>query len=268
MSRSLAAFGLGHGMILGGEGSAFSPDSLPGLQLWLDATDASTLKQNSGGTGAVSADGDPVGYWLDKSANARQLIQATSSRRGTYRVSGVDGGPCVEFDGVDDVLSFSAAWGLSGACTVGIRWQSLSTPGGSDFDGLLELDDGTYGTQILLCNFAGYQPYTLVNKITGVAAAAVGISDALDTSAHDLVWTHTGGSPSTTGLYAIWLDGVSKTVTASSLVAKSASQDTAIPAYRSVPIFPGNGQIRRMVVYSDAKSAGEIAQIGAWLRGT
>ena len=44
----------------------FTPASISGLQLWLDASDSGTLFQNSNGTTAAAADGDPVGYWVIK----------------------------------------------------------------------------------------------------------------------------------------------------------------------------------------------------------
>jgi hypothetical protein len=62
--------------------SGFNPKSIAGLSLWLDASDASTLRQNSDGSVAATAHGDPVGYWGDKSGNNCQLIQATAGLRG------------------------------------------------------------------------------------------------------------------------------------------------------------------------------------------
>ena len=41
--------------------TAFSPASIGGLQLWLDASDASTLFTDSAGTTAATADGGVVG---------------------------------------------------------------------------------------------------------------------------------------------------------------------------------------------------------------
>ena len=47
--------------------SDFSPDDLPNLVQWLDASDLTTLWQESSRTTQVSADSDPVGAWDDKS---------------------------------------------------------------------------------------------------------------------------------------------------------------------------------------------------------
>ncbi len=62
--------------------TAFSPRSIPGLALWLDASDSATLFQNSDGTTPATASSDPVGYWGDKSGNGRHLTQATANLRG------------------------------------------------------------------------------------------------------------------------------------------------------------------------------------------
>ena len=82
--------------------SGFSPKSIAGLSLWLDASDASTITLN--GATAVSE-------WRDKSANKFAVSQATANNQpalsGTIR-----GRPCIEFDGVNDYL-FSDGTGLA-----------------------------------------------------------------------------------------------------------------------------------------------------------
>lgn len=51
--------------------SAWTPLRLPNLKLWLDPSDLSTLFQDAAGTIPVTADGDPVGVWLDRSIDIR-----------------------------------------------------------------------------------------------------------------------------------------------------------------------------------------------------
>lgn len=58
-----------------GPSGSFSPLQLSPA-LWLDASDASTLFQSNGGA-AAAADGDPVGYWLDKSGNGKHASQTS-----------------------------------------------------------------------------------------------------------------------------------------------------------------------------------------------
>src|SRR5690349_20001558 len=53
-------------LISGGASEAFSPRSLSAA-LWLEASDLTTLFQNIAGSTPVSADGQTVGAWNDKS---------------------------------------------------------------------------------------------------------------------------------------------------------------------------------------------------------
>lgn len=71
-----------------------------GLQLWLDASDTSTLFQNSTKTTPVTTAGQSVGAWADKSGRSRDTLQATSGKRPTYQTSPAR----IVFDGDDDFL--------------------------------------------------------------------------------------------------------------------------------------------------------------------
>ncbi len=68
-------------------GAEFTPAEIPGLALWLDASDASTLFQDAAATTPATATSDPVGAWLDKSGNARHATQATAGSRPTRSVA-------------------------------------------------------------------------------------------------------------------------------------------------------------------------------------
>ena len=57
---------------------SFQPTSVAGLSIWLDAADASTLFQDVAGT-IPSTNGSKVQLWKDKSVNAYNATQATSS---------------------------------------------------------------------------------------------------------------------------------------------------------------------------------------------
>ena len=60
--------------------SLFTPASVTGLQLWLDASSADTLYDATTGGSLVAADGG-VARWEDKSGNGRHATQATSGNR-------------------------------------------------------------------------------------------------------------------------------------------------------------------------------------------
>ncbi len=82
--------------------NAFTPKSISGLALWLDASDSSTLFQNSDGTTPATSTSDPIGYWGDKSGSARHLTQSSSSARPLLLPTGLSSKPCIKFDGTDD----------------------------------------------------------------------------------------------------------------------------------------------------------------------
>ena len=71
--------------------------------VWFDASDITTLFQDPAGTIPVTATGQPVGKWLDKSGNNNHATQNTSGSRPTYQVDQY-GYPYLDFDGVNDFM--------------------------------------------------------------------------------------------------------------------------------------------------------------------
>jgi hypothetical protein len=108
--RGYGMIGLGIG--LGASGfvlrSPFSPASISGLSLWLDGADPSTLYQSNGGS-LAAADGDPVGYWMDKSGNARHAEQASGTNKPARKLAIQNGQSAVLFDGVNDSMTLASS---------------------------------------------------------------------------------------------------------------------------------------------------------------
>jgi len=65
----------------------WSPLTPGGCGLWLDASDTSTLFQDSAGTIAVTGGAQPIGLWRDKSGLARDFSQTSSGNRVSYDTS-------------------------------------------------------------------------------------------------------------------------------------------------------------------------------------
>ena len=84
--------------------SGFDPRSIAGLVAWYDASDLSTLFQNSNGTTAAVAENDPVGYVRDKGPNGYHMTQTTNNARPLLKLSAQNGLPAILFDGTDDFL--------------------------------------------------------------------------------------------------------------------------------------------------------------------
>ena len=68
-------------------GPTFTPPDIPGLELWYDSSDTSTLWQDDGRTTQVTATGQDVGAWDDKSGNGGHAKQGTAGNRPIYRGS-------------------------------------------------------------------------------------------------------------------------------------------------------------------------------------
>ena len=71
-----------------GNRSGFAPTSLPGLRLWLDADDVST----------ITASGSAVSKWTSKDTNSREFVQATSADQPTTGANTLNGKNVVTFD--------------------------------------------------------------------------------------------------------------------------------------------------------------------------
>lgn len=78
-----------------------TPLSLPGLVLWLDASDASTLYDAVSGGSLVAADGT-VARWNDKSGQNNHATQATSGARPVRKLAIQNGLDVLRFDATDD----------------------------------------------------------------------------------------------------------------------------------------------------------------------
>lgn len=240
---------------------AWTPDSVAGLQLWLDASDAGTLFQNSGGTGAVTSDGDPVGYWGDKSGNARHVTQATSGRRPLYKPSGLDTGKAgLLFDDVDDFLSRTGIT-LSGAQTVAVVCKINGLPSASEFDTGVLVSDGTRQMWLLFCSYATVDPTTFC--CAGTGGASMGVAEALTTNKQRIVIRYDGVSTTSASSYDFQRDGVSKTVNAKANIGLNTSQ-IAVGA-RDTAVYPADLLISEILVWNVRLTDGERTSLDSYL---
>jgi hypothetical protein len=120
-SRGCEMIGTGLGLGLAGyrlpSGPQFAPDQLTGLKLWLDASDAQTLYQSNGGS-LAAADGDPVGYWSDKSGSLNHSVQASGTSKPALKVAVKNGKNVIRFDGVNDFLDCGTGLGKPSNYTI------------------------------------------------------------------------------------------------------------------------------------------------------
>ena len=81
--------------------TTFDPRNIPGLALWFDAADASTITLN----------GSAVSQWNDKSGGRRNIVQATALNQPAYTQNGLNSRAVVTFDGTSDRLLRTASDG-------------------------------------------------------------------------------------------------------------------------------------------------------------
>ena len=87
----------------------FTPESIAGLELWLDASDAASITESSG----------EVSQWDDQTANGNDHEQSTGTNQ--PNTDTINSNDSLFFDGSDDFIRDEAASGLSGgAKTVAI----------------------------------------------------------------------------------------------------------------------------------------------------
>ena len=82
----------------------FSPLNISGLQLWLDASDSTTLFQDSAATTPALADGDPIGCWKDKSGNNYHATQTDGTFKPLRKNAIQNAKNIIRFDGTNDRL--------------------------------------------------------------------------------------------------------------------------------------------------------------------
>ena len=131
--RSWRTLGLYDGALTPSAPSSFSPTSIPGLQLWLDGSDATTL----------SLSGTTVTQWRDKSGLANNTTATGGTN--TYTTNAINGlsavmlnnsyltGPFATTYTGTQVQAFAVATLTTGAGTWG-RVLSLGRPGVNDYN--------------------------------------------------------------------------------------------------------------------------------------
>ena len=105
------------------ESTPILPTSISGLAMWLDGADPSTLFTDTSATTAVTADGNSIAAWRDKSTNAYLFTQATAGSRPTYKTSILNGRSITRWNGTSTFLQSSAT----------LPFYTSSTSGGSFF---------------------------------------------------------------------------------------------------------------------------------------
>jgi hypothetical protein len=202
--------------------TGFNPKSIAGLQLWLDAADAS----------AVSLNGANVSQWSDKSGNARNATQGTANNQPAYTLAGKNSRSVLTFDGSNDSL-LTTSFSVSQPYTIAIVAKLSTTASNGNFT-----DGGTSGRAAVY--------YTIGNGGQwGIFADVALVGGTPDTNWHVFYGVFNGASS------AFYVDG---SLVASGNAGTSGFNGLRISGYTgSIALL--NGAIAEMYCYSSNLSA-------------
>jgi len=230
----------GAALALGGAARAAitDPTDISGLQLWLDAQDV----DGDGNSGNDPADGASLATWVDKSTNGRDLSQGTAGDQPLYRTNQLSGYPVVMFDGANDRLSRSGMsmpareiFAVAMARSTIVGNDGLLSRGVNDDLNIRAADNTAYRGD------AGHA--TDGNDFVNGVGGAISINEA--------------ATDSFTADVAHRLDALAandKTFT------DFVAGDCRLTAWR-----PWDGYIAEIIVYDHALTAGERADVAAYL---
>jgi hypothetical protein len=211
-------------------GQGFLPTDLDNLALWLVAGRITGLNN-----------GDPVATWPDISGNGRNAIQAAAGQRPLYMTGIANGLPVVRFDGVDDTMR-TALFGLVQPEHVFTVFQQRDAVGAGTFiDG-----DGPDSMT--------------VSHQNAIAETRIFAGGVVLTIASDLVDFHTWTCLFNGAGSLLRQDGGGEV--SGNIGASNANRVRF--GSRGVDRF-SNVDIAEVIIYSDAKPAGEQAEVEAYL---
>jgi hypothetical protein len=102
----------------------FTRHSIPGLVLWLDATDV-----DGNGNPDSLGDGSSISAWIDKSTKGVTVNQTNSGNQPIYKSASFGSKPAVRFDGIDDVLNLTPIRSTAGGYSVYVATRRHDTLG-------------------------------------------------------------------------------------------------------------------------------------------
>lgn len=223
---------------------AFDPRTVPGMELWFDASDASTITIDTG-----------VRAWSDKSGNGRNASQTATNSQPAWTQNARANKPVLTFDGLNDSLYIPvldlSAWTIFIVCnrTAGVTNASL-----------LQLAKASFSTETALVglnNDSAVGPLLVGSGSTGSAKYGKGGSlSAGTTRVITAKWAGAGTDGAT--YYSAWDSGTTVSLSDSSAVPQYSGTGSRIGASWSSGSLQGffRGQIAEIIVYSSALDDG------------
>lgn len=220
---------------------SFDPKHVPGLSLWYDASDASTVTLGQGVRGLS-----------DKSGNARHASQLASNSQPELTANAIDGKPALVFDGLNDSLTFPilnlSAWTAFAVCE----------RTGSGNATILQVMQAAFGVESLLFQVndsATDGPVLVGSGSTGAAKYGKGGTLGANTPrVLSAKWAGAGTNGAT--YYNSWANGTQITLADSGAAHKASGNDSRIGAAWCNGALQAfwRGKVGEILVYSSALS--------------
>lgn len=200
------------------------------------------------------SDGDPVGTWAPSSGTPGSLT-ASGSERPTFRAAGSpSGGPAVEFDGSDDILSLASPSGLpSGAAAGTIVAIVARAVGGSGLRHVMQY--GSVGSRTgrgLATSEGAWATHEWSTPMTA------GSDSPRTRGAHVLGHAYDGTT------LTLWVDGVPAAASTPTLA--TASTELAVGSRTAPHDERGAFRLMELAIYSRALTDADWAQVMAHAR--
>ena len=233
---------------VGGVGtSGFTPLSISGCKLWLDADDATTITES---TGAID-------QWDDKSGEGNHLTSLTT-KRPTYVASSMNGKAVVLFDGVDDYMQRTTFVGGALAQPNMIFIVIKESAEGRAISGDYVYDGGAAtGRHLFVLRTATQKDYQV-----GHAAAAVLASGLTFSEDHQFTILHNGSSSE------IWKDSTNLSASGDGGTANLDGFTLGDHYTLTDPSSTGNlgGEIAEVLIYNSSLSTADRGAVESYLQ--
>ena len=223
-----------------GASGPFTPLSISGCQLWLDAADASTFTFSSGSV---------VSQWNDKSGGGFHHSQGTVANQ-PGRTGTQNSLATVEFDGVNDFLS-NGSLQISSTCSV---FAVVKRPGGGALAPIVSgLVNTGFGVNL---NGTGFVETSLI----GVTLYYAGATTAVPSTGYHVVSL---ASQSTTA--SAWVNGTFDE-TDTYAAATSGSASNAVGALQANGTAPRAVALGEVIVYNSALGTTNRQAVESYLK--
>jgi len=226
--------------------SNFTPKMLGSLELWLDASDLSTITESSGA----------VSQWDDKSGNSNNATQGTGTNQPTTGSDTLNNKNTLTFDGSNDYLSisdFSSILDIAANFTVffAFRWNGTVSTSRT-------LTASTVSTSNRFVATINTNGHLIVGTYNGSSYNTKTLAVSADTSTRIFSITHTSAD-----VISAWLNG-SEITGATETPATSNNSGTTIGA-RTFGDSNFDDYLAEVIIYSRILSASERTKVENYL---